>query len=132
MIGPHDRILKDGIEFDEFSKYQASALENTTVAGSIMTVHADPLPKKAWSALAGHFKKLARKAQEPAIEDRWRCIRALCLKMPDGSSQWDFMVMMWEVEQQTKQPLCDGVSRGMFREEAYKFMMKEFAGRQVG
>ena len=124
-----NRILKDGIKFDNISRGQASYIEG--LAGGILTVIGDPLPKKAWMALEGAFKRLERKAQEPGVVKRWERIRALCKKMPDGSSPWDAMKIMHEVGVRTGDPLLDDVARGMFRDESYRYIMREFAARQV-
>lgn len=132
LIEDPNRILRDGLEFDNFSRHQAAAVESLGAAGSVLAVYGDPFPKKAWGALSGHFRKLARKAQEFEVAERWRTCRQLCKKMPDGSSPWDAMVIMWEVHANTGNRFCDDMARGMFRDEAYKFINKEFGGRDVG
>ena len=125
-----NRILKDGLKFDALSRHQANYIES--LAGGIMTVIFDPLPKKAWEALDGRFRRLERKAQEPGVVKRWERIRALAKKMPDGASPWDFMKILYEVEQNTSDPFIDDVARGMFRDESYKYLMNEFGARGVG
>lgn len=132
MSEDHKDILRDGIEFDAFSDHQAAFVENSGIMGSILAVYGEPFPRQAWRAMSFHFRRLARKAQEPEVRERFAVCFKLCKRMPDKSSPWDALVLMDEVHRETGNRYCDDMARGMFRDEAYKFINKEFAGRDVG
>lgn len=119
-------LESDGLGLHGISKLQLEMFERKF--DSPLAVYSHPFSRGAWRQLAAELRRRERKSGVPAMQERYSAARKLASKMPEGASPWDLLTSMWEIEQNTKLWIVDGVARRIAREAAYKILMR-YVGR---
>jgi hypothetical protein len=121
---------RDGLVLQGIPKLQIEHMERTLPCP--LPVFGQPFTRAGWRQTSAELRRRERKAQLPALSERYKAMRLLAAKMPDQASPWDAMVVADEFHRALKVFVFDGVARGFLRDACYKVMNREFIGRNVG